>query len=159
MSIVLARVDDRLIHGQVVTSWVSYSEGKRIIIVDNDTANDPFMTNLNKKLAPMGTTVEVYTVNDAIPILKECVADSRIKAIVLGRFPQPFLYAVEQGVEIKELIIGGMGMRGKRTPLFRNISADLEERAAMKRLNELGCKVYCRILPKDKPVDVSQIKG
>lgn len=157
MSIVLARVDDRLIHGQVVTSWLQYSGGKRIVIVDDDTANDPFMTNLNKKLAPMGTTVEVYGVENAIPVLKECAANNNIKAIVLGRSPHAFLTLYEQGVEYKELIIGGMGLRGTRTSFFRNISADVSERAAIKRLNDLGCKVYCRILPKDKPVDCMTI--
>ena len=157
MSVVLARVDDRLIHGQVVTSWVSFSGGKRIVIVDDGTAKDPFMTNVCKKLAPMGTTVEVYDIDGSIDVLKECVESEEIKALVLVRFPQTILACVERGVPIRELIVGGMGMRGKRRKLYRNISADDEERAAMKRLDELGCKVYVRILPKDKPVDVATI--
>ena len=157
MSIVLARVDDRLIHGQVVTSWVAFSGGKRIVIVDDGTANDPFMTNVCKKLAPMGTTVEVYDIESSIDVLNECMQDDGIKALVLVRFPQTVLACVERGVPFEELIVGGMGMRGKRKKLYRNISADDEERAAMKRLDELGCKVYARILPKDKPVDVATL--
>lgn len=42
MSIVLARIDDRLIHGQVMTSWLNYTGANRIIIIDDETANDTF---------------------------------------------------------------------------------------------------------------------
>ena len=48
MNIVLARIDDRLIHGQVMTAWVQYTGGNEIVIADDKVANDPFLSNLVK---------------------------------------------------------------------------------------------------------------
>ncbi|SES95330.1 PTS system sorbose subfamily IIB component [Enterococcus malodoratus] len=52
MSIVLARIDDRLIHGQVMTSWLNYTGANRIIIVDDETANDTFLKMIVTSVAP-----------------------------------------------------------------------------------------------------------
>ena len=43
-NIVLARIDDRLIHGQVMTAWVQYTGGNEIVIADDKVANDPFLS-------------------------------------------------------------------------------------------------------------------
>ena len=157
MSIVLARVDDRLIHGQVVTSWVAHSGGNRIVIVDDQMANDAFMRNMLIRLAPIGTTVEVYTAESAVEPLIKYQDSAGVKVIILVKSPGPILFLVEKGVKITELIVGGMGIHGNRRKLYRNISADDAERSTMKKLHEMGCPVYCRILPADKPVDVMQI--
>lgn len=157
MSISLVRVDDRLIHGQVVTSWVAHSRATRIIVVDDGTFNDKTMSLVCKKLAPDGTTVDVYDIKASIEPLKKYVQAESVKCLILVRTPVTILALVENGVDIKEFIIGGMGKYGTRTKLFRNICADERERACIKKLDEMGCKGYIRIIPTDKPVDASKL--
>ena len=148
------RIDDRLIHGQVVTSWVAQTGAKRIVCIDDETAASPMMKKLNEKLAPQGTTVHVFNTEEAIPLMKEYYADEKNKYLVLVRLPKTIMDMVDAGVPVKEIIVGGMGKRGTRTKLFRNITADEEERAIFRKLDGMGIKTYMHIIPSDKPVDV-----
>ena len=61
-NVVLARVDDRLIHGEVVTAWTPTMRGNRIMIVDDEVVQDAFNVRVVKALAPAGTQVIVYSV-------------------------------------------------------------------------------------------------
>ena len=56
-NLVFTRVDDRLIHGQVMTSWLKvYNTAKHILIVDDATSKDPFMGKMFSLLVPSGIT-------------------------------------------------------------------------------------------------------
>ncbi len=154
-----ARIDDRLIHGQVVTSWLGIRGGRRIIVHDDQTAKDPFMVNVCKRLAPMGTTVEVYGDDEGVEIIKALWDDPVQKCVWLAARPHPIMKALEAGIPLKELIVGGMGKRGTRWKIYRNVCADQEERDMFNRMNdEFGCKVYGQILPRDKPIDLYKAK-
>jgi len=154
MVVMKLRIDDRLIHGQVVTSWVAQTGAKRIVCVDDETAASPMMKKLNERLAPAGTTVNVYSVAEAIPLMKEYYADEKNKYLVLVRIPKAVMEMVDAGVPVTEVIVGGMGKRGTRTKLFRNITADEEEREIFRKLDGMGIKTYMHIIPSDKPIDV-----
>lgn len=65
MSIVLARIDDRLIHGQVMTSWLNYTGANKIIVIDDVTAKDSFLTMIIKTLVPANIVTQVTTVADS----------------------------------------------------------------------------------------------
>ena len=65
MEVSVFRIDDRLIHGQVVTSWITQTGSKKIIIIDDEVAKDTFNVRVVKALAPAGTKVIVYNVEKA----------------------------------------------------------------------------------------------
>ena len=71
MSIVLSRIDDRLIHGQVMTAWVSYVGGKEILIVDDKVAKDPFLSAVITGAAPKHLKATAVTVEQATKELLE----------------------------------------------------------------------------------------
>ena len=64
--ITLARVDHRLIHGQVVTKWLKIAMAKKIIIIDDYLAKETFMVDVYKMAAPSGVDVEIYSVEKAL---------------------------------------------------------------------------------------------
>ena len=70
-NIVWCRVDDRLIHGEVVTAWTPYTQANRIVIVDDEVAADDFNKRVLKSLAPSGTQVAVLTVAGATKALQK----------------------------------------------------------------------------------------
>jgi mannose/fructose/N-acetylgalactosamine-specific phosphotransferase system component IIB len=61
----LVRIDDRLIHGQVVALWVKHLQAKRIVIVDDQVAKDVFLQTVLRGAAPPGISVEVATLEAA----------------------------------------------------------------------------------------------
>ena len=71
-NLVFIRIDDRLIHGQVMTAWIhQFPECAHIMVVDDQVSKDPFMTKMFQLLLPEGTTIETLSVDDAAPKLKE----------------------------------------------------------------------------------------
>ena len=154
MNISVTRIDDRLIHGQVATQWVNYAKANLIIIIDDATAKDKFMSSFLVKLAPRGTTVKIYTTEQSIDAMKEHLIHEEEKILILTKGPQPLLALINAGLPIDRIIVGGMGKSGKRKPLYRNISASDEERDCFKEILKKGCEVVLQILPDYKPINI-----
>jgi mannose/fructose/N-acetylgalactosamine-specific phosphotransferase system component IIB len=70
MSLVLVRIDDRLIHGQVVGGWLPVIQAERIVVVSDRAAGDSLQTGLMRMAVPDGVTVDVFSVNQAAPAQK-----------------------------------------------------------------------------------------
>ena len=70
-NIVLARIDDRLIHGQVMTAWVQYTGGNEIVIADDKVANDPFLSAVITGAVPKHLKAEAMTLEKAADYLKK----------------------------------------------------------------------------------------
>lgn len=153
--IVLARVDDRLIHGQVMTSWLNYTGANRIIIIDNETAADPFMSMIVTSVAPANIKTEVFNVEEGSKKLKD-IGDSD-KIIVLAKTPSTYVELIEQGVEIPTMNIGGMGAKPGRKKLYKNISASEKEKNDLKKVVDKGIPVSIRIIAEDKAIDVKHL--
>lgn len=156
MSLRLVRVDDRLIHGQVIAVWMRALGADVIVVVDDETAADEFLAEILTLAAPPGVPVEVLSVDTAVPRLTG-LATSDDAAFVLMRSPLTALNLRQSGVEIPVLNIGGMGARAGRSQLYRNISASPDELAAMRDLAELGTTVEIRIVADDHPVSLESL--
>lgn len=156
LDIVLTRIDDRLIHGQVMTAWVKYSRGNRIIIVDDLVAKDDFIKSMLKMSIPPGLKLDTYTVTDAVDVLNGD-AHSNEKVIILVKKPDVINELIQKGVRFKEINVGGMGANPGRRKLYKNISASDEEREIFKKITEAGINVSIRIIPDDREVSVEKI--
>lgn len=156
MALKLVRVDDRLIHGQVVAIWLKALGAKRIVILDDRTARDDFLKEVITFAAPHGVPVEILEVEPGIERTRDLVASPE-PVFVLMRSPLVAVRMREAGVEFPVLNVGGIGAGPGRTPLYRNISASAEELAAMRRLEELGTKVELRIVENDRPVAFASV--
>jgi PTS system mannose-specific IIB component len=151
MTLTLVRVDDRLIHGQVVAIWLKALNAKRIVIVDDRTARDEFLREVITLAAPKGVPVEVLDLESGTARVRDLAANSE-PIFVLMRSPLVALHLREAGVEFPLLNVGGLGAGPTRKPLYRNISASPEEREAFRRLESMGTTVELRIVENDRPV-------
>lgn len=156
MPLKLVRVDDRLIHGQVVAVWLRAVGADRIVIVDDKTARDDFLKDVLLLAAPQGTPVEVYTVAEGAARVAELAASST-GTFVLMRTPLTALKLREMGVQFDVLNLGGLGAGAGRKPLYKNISATDEELAAMRSLEAMGTRVEIRIVADDHAVAFSSV--
>lgn len=153
-NIVLARVDDRLIHGEVVTAWTPSTRANRIIIVDDDVAKDAFNVRVVKALAPAGTKVFVYDVEKASErLMVQGVEGERL--LVLAKTPTTFYRLIQNGVPIKEVNLGGAGIRGERQPFINNVSLDPDEVLACEGMQKAGCRVYYQLVPEQGVIEIA----
>ena len=101
-NIVLARVDDRLIHGQVVNEWISAVNPTHIIIVDDDLVNDKFMSDIYRALIPIWLEARILSAEDTVTCLSG-MENKDVRIFLLARTPQIFEQLVDQGVPIEEV--------------------------------------------------------
>jgi len=154
-NIVLTRIDDRLIHGQVMTSWVKFTKADRIVIVDDGVANDPFMGDILKMAVPSGIDVDIYGIQKAVEMLKdEEKKDKNI--IILAKTPKTIFALIQGGVDIQEINVGGIGAGPGRKSLYKNISASAEEKEIFKKILAMNKTVYMQIVPDDKRVEIEK---
>ncbi len=155
LNIVLTRIDDRLIHGQVITAWSKITAATRIVVVDDGVAKDPFMAKVLKIAAPSTVKVEVYSIKEAAEVLKG--EDTGEKVIVLVKYPVTVLELVKLEVGIKELNVGGMGASKGRKSFYKNISVSQEEKDIFKELIDKGLDISIQIVPDAKKIDVAKL--
>lgn len=159
MSLSLVRVDDRLIHGQVVAIWLLDRPSQTIVVVDDATAADAFMADVLGLAAPPGVTVEVHAVESGAPRIAELAADAAASAMVLVKSPLTALRLTEAGAPIEVLNVGGIGAAAGRSSLWRNVSASPEEIEALKALQENGTRVEFQVVPNDAPESLRSVVG
>ena len=153
-NVVLARVDDRLIHGEVVTAWIPTFKVTRILIVDDETAQDEFNVRVVKALAPAGTKVFVYTVDKAAEKLMVPGVEGE-RLLLLAKTPTTYNRLVKKGVPLKEVNLGGAGIRGERQPFINNVALNPEEVLACEEMQKAGVRVYYQLVPEQGVIEIN----
>jgi D-glucosaminate PTS system EIIB component len=151
MSLRLVRIDDRLIHGQVVAVWLRALGAERIVIVDDATAHDEFLREVLTLAAPAGVPVEVHDLATGSDRLIALAATPE-PVIVLTRTPRTVLALRRAGVPIEVVDLGGMGAGPGRRRLHRTISVSPDELRDLRELEQLGTRVEIQIVADDRPI-------
>lgn len=148
MKIGLARIDDRLIHGQVATRWTKETNVTRIIVVSDEVANDTVRKTLLTQVAPPGVTAHVVDIDKMIRVWNN-PKYGRDRVMLLFTNPTDVERIVEQGVDIKSVNIGGMAFKQGKTQVNNAVSVDEKDIVAFRKLNERGIELEVRKVSND----------
>lgn len=155
MPINLARIDDRLIHGQVITTWVKNHDIEQILIVNDKVANDTVQQSVISMSAPPELKVQIFGVQKFIDILKKTEIKRRTMLLFTNSVDVNAL--VENGLDIKKLNVGGMRMHEGRKSLSRAVAVTPEEEQAFKSLIARNIAVEIQMVPKDTIVELKSL--
>ena len=153
IKITLARIDSRLLHGQVATAWTPDSRANRIIVVSDTVSKDELRKKLIEQAAPTGVKANVIPIKKMIEVAK----DPRFgdtKALLLFETPQDALATIEGGVPIETLNVGSMAHSTGKTMLNKVLSMDKDDVATFEKLRDLGVKFDVRKVPADSKSDL-----
>lgn len=156
MSAVFFRIDDRLIHGQVMTGWSKVYNATRVFVVDDKTAGDAFLCQVMRMSVPKDYDVQILTLADAVSAIKNDPPE--LRTIVLTKTPDVMLALLEAGVEMKALNLGGMGYAAGRKMVLRNIQVSPEELKTLQAIAARGVRVFCQIVPDGKCIELDRVK-
>ena len=151
MKIVLARIDDRLIHGQVATVWSKATNCQRIIVCDDEVAKDKIRSTLLKQVAPAGIKSHVVDLAKAVRVYNNPKYEND-RCLLLFTNPSSVLRMVNAGVDIKSINIGGMSFREGKHQITGAVSVDDQDIESFKKLNEKGIELEIRKVDTDKKV-------
>ncbi|EOH89324.1 mannose/fructose/sorbose PTS transporter subunit IIB [Enterococcus villorum] len=151
MDIRLARIDDRLIHGQVATVWSKLTGVERIIVISDLVAQDKLRKFLLKEAAPPGITANVITVNKMIQVYQSGLLE-KTKVMLLFTNPQDVEKLVLSGVQLNSLNIGGMSFSEGKTMITNFVSVDQNDIDSFHFLNQQGVELEIRKVPADRKI-------
>ena len=108
MPIKMLRIDDRLIHGQIVTAWAKNIQAEKIWIVDDGVAKDDFVKGIMHMVAPGDRELIITGLAD-MPSMAEKLDSELGNTLILVKFPYVAKEIFKAGIKLNELNIGGIG--------------------------------------------------
>lgn len=155
-NIALARIDDRLIHGQIVTAWCRTTSVTTILIADDALVNDSFTQRLLKAAAPPDISVMILTIEMAGVFLKED-ADGNERIMLLTKTPEGMEKLAEDDITFETIVLGGMGMKPGRKRFNKNVFASPDEVNCMKRIVDRGIDMQYQLVPREIPINIKNL--
>ena len=156
IKIVLARVDSRLLHGQVATAWTKSVNPSRIIVVSDAVAKDDLRKKLIEQAAPPGVKANVIPVEKMIEVSKD-PRFGNTKALLLFENPEDVLRVVEGGVDIQEVNVGSMAHSVGKVVVSKVLSMGTEDVETFEELKSRGIKFDVRKVPNDSRDNMDEI--
>ena len=153
MNIALVRVDNRLVHGQIIEGWVPYVKAGCIFVVDDDVANDFFRETVIKMAVPREVEVVVYGV-DAFAASISFRQGTGKKAIVLFSNITDALRAYQHGFKFNKLNIGNVYNEDCRYQMSTCVLLNDQDLESMRSLLQYDIQVELRRVPREKPIDI-----
>ena len=146
--IVLVRVDDRLLHGQMAISWTKHLQADTILIANQAAVNDEF-TMMSLRLAkPRGVQIIIQDLSQAFLYLKEA-ADSYSRIMVVIKNLRDAQCILEQFPMITELNIGGLRSRSHVLRIQDSVALNAADIELCRKIGERAC-VYVQEIPSEK---------
>ncbi len=153
----LVRIDDRLVHGQIIEGWVKHLEATRVTVVSDSLVNNWARRTVMEFSLPREVELQVLTTAQIAergdleqPGVSGC-------EIVLFAGPDDVLKAIDQGLRLTALNLGGMHHFNGGVKLTVNISLTQEDVNDLKQLLVLGIAIKVCALPKDKGIDLREL--
>lgn len=155
MDISVIRVDDRLIHGQVVFGWTQALGIQQILVADDATAANPSQRDLLLLAVPAGVVADVLTVADAAAVIR--ASSSNVPTMVLVRGPFELLALKEAGVEMRDVNVGNVHTGEGRRRLTKEVHATDAEIAVWRRLADEGVRLEALWMPGQAKTDLGKL--
>ncbi|MBE8595976.1 PTS N-acetylgalactosamine transporter subunit IIB [Xenorhabdus sp. BG5] len=154
-NILMTRIDNRLIHGQVGVTWTN-SLGANLVVVANDDASaDPVAQSLMDMVVSDDVQTRYFTLQKTIDVIHK--AADRQKIFIVCKTPQDVLTLVKGGVPIKFVNVGNMHFSEGKKQIHKTVSVDDADINAFRELDKLGVTCEIRRVPDEAGESVSKL--
>lgn len=151
------RVDDRLIHGQVVTQWVNVFKAQHIVVIDNNVAKDKMQKSVLKFAAPPDIKVSIFSVDKAVKAWEKNQFGTK-NVFVLFRDVKQIAELQGKGVSFEEITIGQMAIINDRKQIYKQVGLSESEAQTLMDIEKTGVKLYFQMQPTDKKESLEIMK-
>lgn len=154
MNIQVCRIDDRLIHGQIVTKWIKEANAKMILVADDKAAADPMLQTILKFAVPAGISLEILNKENTVSRIASDT--STINVLMLVRNPKEANALLEMGLDLKKIIVGNISnskSKVGRTKLLDYIYVEPDDIQALQSMHDKGVVLEVKAIPEEKAKD------
>ena len=146
--IIHIRIDDRLIHGQVAMFWTNELHASRIMVINDEVANNTMQKSLLRMAAPANVATSIITREKAVANISSGKYEGQ-RVLIVVKSPVDILYLVNHGLDVTSLNVGNLSGRDHTTSIRPNINVTDEEMDAFKQLLDKGIEITTVMTPND----------
>lgn len=153
--ILLTRIDNRLIHGQVATQWNGTLGSNLILVANDEVSQNPMRQGLMDMAAPAGVQTRYFSLQKTIDVIHK--ASDKQKIFLICETPQDVLTLVEGGVPIAKVNIGNMHMADGKRQVATTVAVDDADVEAFRKLQEKGVELQIQRVPSTVVEDTDKL--
>lgn len=152
-NILLTRIDNRLVHGQVGVTWTKTIGANLIVVADDTTAEDKTVQSLMAMTAKSsGAGIRFFTIEHTAEIIHKAAPTQKI--FIVCRTPKDVRRLVDLGVELKDVNVGNMHFSDGKRSLSKKVYVDDSDMDDLKYLASKGLNVYIQDVPGDSKITI-----
>ncbi|OWY40119.1 PTS N-acetylgalactosamine transporter subunit IIB [Xenophilus sp. AP218F] len=151
-NIVLSRIDERLVHGQVGVQWVGFAGANLVLVANDEVAEDSIQQNLMEMVLAEGIDIRFWPLQKVIDNIHR--AADRQKILIVCKTPGDFRKLVEGGVPIARINVGNMHYAEGKKQIHKTVSVNAEDVRDFQALREKGVECYIQGVPTEPALDV-----
>jgi PTS system mannose-specific IIB component len=158
--VALVRVDNRLVHGQVLEAWLPALDAHGILVADDEAAGNILARSAMALAIPPGVNFEVLRVEAAAGLLRPGGKGPQApRTLVLLRDVRDAVALSEAGVPVPQLNLGNVHFGRGRKQVSPSVFLDAGELAALEKLSQAGTQVEVRAVPSEPPLRLPDLKA
>ena len=163
MDIVLARIDDRFIHGQVTVGWSQVLRPDRLVLANNEIAADSWQSRVYSSAAPPEIRVSVLSTSQTVAALKSSntpLGRDETGILLVGS-PSDMYFIHNHGTRLVEVNVGGMHFVEGKKEMLPYVYVDRQDLTAFRSLLSSGSRLSARQLPagKETIIDLAMVEA
>lgn len=144
------RIDNRLVHGQIIEAWLPYLNARELAVVNNSLAADPLRQEITRLAIPERVHVSFVPMPAAKALYDELLAQGRASLFVVENC-NDVMRLVEEGVPVPLLNVGNMHFSPGKKQICSHVAASEEDMACLENLRRQGTVMDFRCVPSDTP--------
>ncbi|OGL43218.1 MAG: hypothetical protein A2W05_09645 [Candidatus Schekmanbacteria bacterium RBG_16_38_10] len=156
MNSVFFRVDDRLIHGQVVEGWAKFLHATKIIVIDDKVAADSFQKSIMEIAVPSDIKVCITTVEDSANEIRTC-SEKKENTVALFSNLEDVFRAVTSGIKLDKLNLGGLRFEKGKKSISKTIFLNEHDAELLEKLLHMGIEINIQSIPSETQKNVQQV--
>ncbi|WP_019615649.1 PTS N-acetylgalactosamine transporter subunit IIB [Psychromonas ossibalaenae] len=154
-NIVLSRIDERLVHGQVGVQWVGFTGSNLVLVANDEVAEDEIQQSLMEMVLAEGISIRFWSIQKVIANIHK--AADRQKILIVCKTPADFLALVEGGVPISNINVGNMHFIEGKKQIHKTVSVNSNDIEDFIQLKSLGVQCLVQGIPTETAVDIHKL--
>src|SRR3989304_78712 len=155
LNTVFYRVDDRLVHGQIVEGWVKFLNATKIVVIDDKVADDPIYRSAMEIAVPLDIKIRILPVENSISEIDRCCKDKEITIALFSNLEDVYK-AVRLGLRIEKLNLGGLRFVKEKKSISKTVFLNKEEADILEKLINLGIEISIQSIPSEPSKDIQK---
>lgn len=151
----MARIDDRLMHGQIIIKWLSTEKYNKVIIVDDETASDPVLESVLRFIFPKDIRLEIFSIQCGIEAIKTQKPEDNV--ILLAKNLLVLYKMYQKGVKFQTINIGRIPAGADKKMLQPNVYLSNEDIKIIRSFQKEEIPIIIQMVPDSEPFYITDI--